>query len=444
MSQAVAAGTLVRLSVVSEDRRLDIGVPASVPLIEIIPGFARSLGVLDPTLAHGGYALHRADGSVLDPTRSAGAQSVQDGELLTLVRGGLISEPRIYDDVVEAVIDATAKQHGVWTPQDSARTALAVSLSFLAICALLLLNAGESLGIGAIVAGGGTLVLIATAAVLTRVGQPEAGHALGLAGALFGGITGYLLVPSQTIWGWPLAAAGLGLIIVGGMGLAFTQQKPEVHLIPVALGTALGITSLVAAFIGPGNAGPYAIMIAVTATLSNGLPWLALSSTRIRVISPQSDTEIFANQEPINSDEVAKRAAAGQRVLVSLRVALGLSVLFATPLVAGAGGFGAALCTLAFVGMMFQSRQTFARLGVVVLMSTGAVGLAVTGLTVSATQPDLRAALLILLLIVTAVLVALTLLNPKSRMRLARLADTVEVLALALLLPLGVASLGLF
>lgn len=444
MSQAVAAGTLVRLSVVSEDRRLDIGVPAQVPLIEIIPGFARSLGVLDPTLAHGGYALHRADGTILDPTRSAAAQGVQDGELLTLVRGGLIAEPRIYDDVVEAVIDATAKQHGVWSPKDSARTALAVSLSFLALCALLLLNSGAATGIGAIIAAGGTVVLIATAAVLTRIGQPEAGHALGLAGAVFGGITGYLLVPTQSLWGWPLAAAGLGLLIVGGMGLAFTQQKPEIHLIPVALGAALGITSVVAALVGPGSHGPYAIMIALTATLSNGLPWLALSSTRIRVISPQSDQEIFANQEPINSDEVSRRAAAGQRVLVSLRVALGLSVLFATPLVAGSGAPGAALCALAFIGMMFQSRQTFARLGVVVLMSTGAVGLAVTGLTVSATQPDLRAVLLILLLIVTAILVALTLLNPKARLRLTRLADTVEVLALALLLPLGVASLDLF
>lgn len=443
MSQAVTAGTLVRVSVVSEDRRLDVGVSASVPLIEIIPGFARSLGVLDPTLAHGGYALHRADGAILDSSRSAGSQGVQDGELLTLVRGGLIAEPRIYDDVVEAVIDATSSQHGVWAAKDSARTALAVSLSFLALCAVLLLSAGASLGIGAIIAAGGTVVLIATAAVLTRIGQPEAGHALGLAGAAFGGITGYLLVPSQSLWGWPLAAAGLGLLIVGGMGLAFTQQKPEVHLIPVALGAAIGITSLVGALVSPGSHGPYAIMIAVTAMLSNGLPWLALSSTRIRVISPQSDSEIFANHEPINSKDVAAKAAAGQRVLVSLRVALGLSVLFATPLVAGSGPAGAALCTLAFVGMMFQSRQTFARLGVVVLMTIGAIGLAATGLTVSATQPELRAALLTGLLIVTAVLVALTLLNPKARMRLARLADTVEVLALALLLPLGVASLGI-
>jgi type VII secretion integral membrane protein EccD len=444
MSQtASAVGTLVRLSIISEDRRLDIGVPAQVPLIELIPGFARSLGVLDPTLAHGGYALHKADGAALDPARSAGGQNVRDGELLTLVRGGLLTEPRVYDDIVEAVIDATADQHGSWTPKDNARTALAVSLSFLAICAVLLLSAGPGFGITALIAGGGTVVLVATAAVLTRVKQHEAGHALGLAGAAFGGLTGFLLVPTQSIWGWPLAAAGLGLVIVGGAALAFTQQKPEVHLIPVALGAAVGVTSVIAALISPGGHGPFAIMIAATATLSNGLPWLALTSTRIRVISPQSDLDVFANPGPIDPAEIARRAGAGQRVLVSLRVALGLAVLGATPLVASSGAAGAALCALAFVGMMFQSRQTFARLGVLVLMSTGAVGLAVTGLSVAASQPELRALLLAALLSVTAVLVALALLTPKARLRLARLADTVEVLSLALLLPLGVASVGL-
>jgi type VII secretion integral membrane protein EccD len=444
MSQGFAtAGTLVRVSIVSEDRRLDIGVPAQLPVVELLPGFARSLGVLDPTLAHGGYSLHRADGFILDPSRGFSAQGVQDGELLTLVRGELLAEPRIYDDVVEAVIDATSEQHGAWTPRDNARTALAVSLAFLALCAVLLLSAGPSLGVGAIVAGGGAVILIATAAVLTRVGQPEAGHALGLAAALFGGIAGYLLVPSATIWSWPLAAAGLGLLVVGGLGLALTQQKPEVHLIPVVFGGVIGITSTVAALIAPGSAAPYAIMIAVAATLSNGLPWLALSSTRIRVISPQSDIEVFAVPAPIDAVDVKRRAASGQRVLVSLRVALGLTVLLATPLVASAGAAGAALCALAFVGMMFQSRQTYARVGVLVLMTLGAVGLAATGLTVSATQPSLRPILLVVLLVVTALLVTLTMLSPRARLRLTTLSDTVEVLALALLLPLSVITLGI-
>jgi type VII secretion integral membrane protein EccD len=444
MSQAVAApGALVRVTVVSEDRRLDVGIPTQVPLVELLPGFARSLGVLDPTLAHGGYALRRPDGTTLDASRGAGAQGVRDGELLTLVRGGLVAEPKVYDDVVEAVLDATSDQHRTWTPKDNARTALAVSLTFLGLCAIVLLAAGPGLGIGAIIAGGGAVVLIAAAAVLTRVGQPEAGHALGLAAAVFGGIGGFLAVPDPQIWGWPLAAAGLGLVVVGGAGLAFTQNKPEVHLIPLALGAAIGITSLVAALFAPGGVPPYAIMTAVVATLANGLPWLALSSTRIRVISPQSDADVFADPEPIDAAEVTRRAESGQRVLLSLRLALGLAVLLATPLVAASGPAGAALTALAFVGMMFQSRQTYARAGVLVLMSLGAIGLAATGLTVVALQPGLRIVLLVLLLVATAVLVTLTILSPRARLRLGRVADTVEVVGIALLLPLGVIAAGL-
>jgi len=93
--------------------------------------------------------------------------------------------------------------------------------------------------------------------------------------------------------------------------------------------------------------------------------------------------------------------------------------------------------------MMFQSRQAYARIGVLVVMVLGAAGLAITGLSVSAANPDLRAFLLALLLATTAILVTLTLLSPKARLRLARVADTVEVLILALLLPLGIATAGL-
>ncbi len=436
-----AAGAVLRLSIVSDDRRLDAGVPAQVPLVEIIPGFARSLGVLDPSLAHGGYALHRADGTPLNPALGASAQGVHDGELLTLVRGGLVSEPRVYDDVVEAVIDATAAQHGSWTPKDSARTALAISLTFLALCGLLLVASGAGL-VPAIVAGTGAVVLLVVATVLLRLDQPEAGHALGLAAAAYGGLAGYLAAPATTLWGWPLAAAGLGLLVVGGVSLALAKDRPEIHLIPIVLGTVIGITAASAALFGSVIA-PYALMLAVSATLANGIPWLALGSTRIRVISPQSDADVFSVPEPIDGEDVKRRAAAGTRTLISLRAALGLAALAATPLVAAEGLAGALLCLLAFVGMMFQSRQMHARLGVLALMILGALGLAAAGLTVALTQPGLRLGLLVVLIAATVVLVGLTLLSPRARLRLARLADTVEILAMALVLPLGVVTAGL-
>ncbi|MGO2746713.1 type VII secretion integral membrane protein EccD [Microbacterium sp.] len=443
MSQSSAvAGAVLRLSVVSDDRRLDVGVPSQVPLVEIIPGFARSLGVLDPTLTHAGYVLRRADGVTLDPARGAAAQGVHDGELLTLVRGGLVAEPRVYDDVVEAVIDATAEQHGTWSAKDSSRTALFISMTFLALCALLLVATPATSLLPAIIAGSGAVILSVAATVLMRLRQPEAGHALGLAAAVYGGLAGYLAVPPQDIWGWPIAALGLGLVIVGGVSLAVTQDKPEIHLVPIALGATLGITATAAAALGDAVA-PYAIMLAVTALLANGIPWLALSSTRIQVISPQSDADMFTAPDPIDADEVKRRAAAGTRTLIALRAALGVAALIATPLIAATGILGAILCVLAFIGMMFQSRQIHARLGVLVLMAIGAIGLAITGVTVAFALPDVHTWMLIVLITATVLLVGLTLLTPKARLRLARVADTVEVVALALLLPLGVAAAGL-
>jgi len=439
-----ATRALLRVTVQSEGRRLDVGVPAQLPLIELMPGFARSLGVLDHTMTHAGYALQRADGTRLDPGRSAAEQNVVDGELLTLARGVLLAEPRVYDDIVEAVLDATADQHRPWTPKDNARTALAASLSLLGLCAVLLLAGTRGLGAGALIAAGGSVLLLVTATVIARLGQHEAGQGLGLAAAAFGALTGYLFVPAgQTLWGWPLATAGLGALLIGSLALALGREGREVHLVPVALGAAIGATGALAALLPGHGVAVLTLMLAVVITLGNSLPWLALSSTRIRVISPQSDLEVFDTPQPIDSDDVRRRAAAGHRTLIALRIALGLAALAVTPLVAAQNPAGALLCGLGFLGMMFPARQSFARAEVIAVMGLGTAGIAATGITASLALPGIRLPLLIVLISAAVIVVTITLLDPRARLRLARLADGAEVAILAVLLPLGVIAAGL-
>ena len=78
VSQTVSASrALVRVSVQSEGRRLDIGIPGQLPLVELMPGFARSLGVLDATMTHAGYTLERADGTARVNVKGATAQEFQ-------------------------------------------------------------------------------------------------------------------------------------------------------------------------------------------------------------------------------------------------------------------------------------------------------------------------------------------------------------------------------
>ncbi|KAA9132169.1 type VII secretion integral membrane protein EccD [Microbacterium caowuchunii] len=445
MAQTMSAPrALLRISVQSEGRRLDIGVPAQVPLIEFMPGFARSLGVLDPTMTYAGYALQKADGTVLDVAQGAAPQDVEDGDVLTLARGGLLAQPRVYDDIVEAVIDATGRLNKPWSAQDNARTALAVSLTLLGVCAFLLLAAGPALGVGALIAGGGAVALLTVAAVVGRLGQLEAGQGLGIAAAVFAALAAYLAVPADLpLWGWPLAAAGLGMLVVAGISLALLPDGSDVQLVPLVLGGVIAVTALFAAIMPGDGTGAFALMIGVVATLGGALPWLVLSSTRIRVVSPQSDAEMFDDPVPIDADDVARRAARGQRILVALRVALGLAVIVGTPLVAAGSPVGAALCVLAFVAMMFPSRQAYARANVLAVMAVGTLGLAVAGLTASLAQPGLRLVLMLAIGAAAVIVVTVTLLSPKARTRLTRLADTAELMVVAVLLPLAVIAAGL-
>lgn len=443
MSQPAASPmTLVRVTIVSEERRLDVGIPGSIPLVEVIPGFARTLGVLDPSLVHGGYALSRADGGELDASLSLTAQGVHDGDVLTLTRGGLVSEPRVYDDVTEAVIDATIDQHRPWSALDSSRTALAVSLAFLAVCAVLLYLVGPSVTLAPLLAAGGTVVLLIASAVLARMGQRESGHAFGLAAALYAGLAGYLATSDSPRTGWPLALAGLAAAVAGSLAMVTTTERRALHLIGVAAGVVVAVPASIAGAMHDSTVPAYALTIAIAAAIGNLLPWLAFSSTRIKAVSPQSDQEIFAEPSPVDAEAVAARAAAGARVLVSLRIGIGIAVLVATPVVAASGVAGALLATLAFVGMMFQSRQAYARAAVAAVMVVGALGLVVTALTVASAQAERQGALLAILVAATTILVALTLVNPRARVGLARAADTTEVLVMALLLPLGVLAAG--
>ncbi|MFF7682804.1 type VII secretion integral membrane protein EccD [Microbacterium sp. NPDC007973] len=437
-----ATRALLRLSVQSEGRRLDIAIPAQVPVIEFLPGFARSLGVLDASMTSAGYALQRADGSTVDPSLGASAQGIVDGEVLTLVRGGLVAQPRVYDDIVEAVIDATAQQNRPWTTRDNARTALAVSLALLGVCAVLLLAAGRALPFGALVAGGGALVLLVVSAVIARLGQREAGQGLGMAASVFAAVAGFLAIPASfDMWGWPLAAAGGGAFIVAGVALALTRDRAELQLTPLVAGGALGVTGTLAAFFPAPTV--WTLMVGVVATLAGALPWLAMSTTRLRVASPQNDVEIFADPQPIDADDIAARVAQGKRILIALRLALAVAIIVATPLVAAQNATGAIVCALAFAGMMFPSRQTYARSGVLTVMATGILGLVVAGVVASLAQPGLRIGILVVLLIATVSVVTVTLLAPKTRLRLIRVADTAELLVLAALLPLAVISSGL-
>lgn len=437
------AGTLLRVSIATLDRRLDIGVPASTPLAELMPGFARNLGELDANLVYGGYRLRRADGSTLRPDTSLLLQGVSDGELLTLVVGADDVAPKVYDDVVEAVGDAVESNHTPWTGQDSARTALAASASFLVASAILLLGATDS-SFSILIAGIGAVLILAAAAVLDRLGQSSAGRVLALTASAFGAVAGYLAADhTGTPWGSPLMLSALGAAVAGLVGLFAIREQREICLVPITAGLFLAAAGAVVQFLDVDPSSALALAMAITVTVGNGIPWLAVSSSRIKVVSPLTDAEVFDDPGPIENDGVAQQYNSGRALMLTMRATVGIVALICTVPVAASGLPGALLCALAFLGMMVGTRQTFTRADVLTVMSTGVVGLLLTGLVSVSANPEWRSPIILILGATAALTVALALLSDKPHLGLSRIADGVDLFALALLLPLGVVVAGL-
>src|SRR5688572_18901524 len=124
LGPSVGASGLVRVSVSSGARRVDLVLPGSVPVAELVPELARSVGLLDAAIVYGGYRVVTASGRELSGESGLIIQGVEDGGLLTVSAGVDQPPPRIYDDIVEAMTDVVERDLEPWSPASGRRTAL--------------------------------------------------------------------------------------------------------------------------------------------------------------------------------------------------------------------------------------------------------------------------------------------------------------------------------
>ena len=129
---------LVRVSIGGGTRRADLALPAALPVAELLPELARSLSMLDAHTVHGGYTLTRSDGTPLNPDTGLAFQGVRDGDLLSLLAGTDQEDPKVYDDIVEAMADAVENDMRPWEPSAGRRTALSSASLLLGLGALAL------------------------------------------------------------------------------------------------------------------------------------------------------------------------------------------------------------------------------------------------------------------------------------------------------------------
>lgn len=453
-----SAAALVRVTVASGSRRVDLVLPGAVPLAELVPELARSVGLLDAMTVHGGYRVLTAEGRLLGTDAGLVVQGVEDGALLTVTTGVDEPAPRVYDDVVEAMTDVVERDLRPWSPASGRRTALGAAGLLMALGAAALLVQGDTVLAGS-AAGVVATVLVAGAVVLSRAqAEPEAAVAVAWASTAYAAVAGLLLaldtgtsgllgVPGGpgVLAGAPVAAAGLGAVLAGLVALLGLGEGRALVLPPVVVGAAFGVVGLVLQVAAGADVGVLLSTVLVLVVLMGSLfPWLALGMTGARVEQVYSTADITADPDEVDPDQVGREARLAHEILLAITATVGLLLVLVAPVAVALGLSGTLLALVCCGVVMLRTRQYRTGSEVLVGLVSGIAGLASVAVALLWLQPQWRPTTALVLAVAGGVLLAVTLLPGETSVRRGRLGDVAESVCLLALVPLALVATGVF
>ncbi len=434
---------LVRVTVASHARRVDLVLPGAVPLAEMVPELARSVGLLDPATVHGGYRLVTPGGRVLAADAGLATQGIEDGGLLTVTAGVDDLSPRVYDDVVEAMADAVERDVEPWQPASARRTALTAAALLMALgAAALFLQASTIAGVVAAVVA----LILAVAAIVVSRAQREAAASVAMAwvGVPYAAVAGFTLAPDGPLFGLPVAYAGAAATIVGLVSLVGLGAGRTLMIPPLVVGAIFLATGLVvrAAPLDPAPVLTTALTLVVM--VGSIFPWLALGATGTTVHQLRSIQDITADPDAVDPERVDADAQVAHQILVAVSAAVGLLLVSIAPLAVSLGLSGTLLAVACCLVVMLRTRQHRARPQVLVGLVAGIAGLASVAISLLFLYPGWRPMAAVFLAATGGALLAATLLPPPPSARWGRAGDLAEGAALLTLLPLLVVATGIF
>ncbi|WP_305789929.1 type VII secretion integral membrane protein EccD [Symbioplanes lichenis] len=319
------AGTgLARIALMAPKRRIDLALPEHLPLVGLLPAVLRQSDE-EPTdgTGHGGWALRRADGTMLDLARTLAAQNVRDGEMVHLVPRRAEWPELMYDDLTEAVAAGARLRGRAWTPGATRLTGLVAAVILLALGLVAILSAASLGWIGGAAALVVAVVLLGAGVLLARaVGDSVAGAVvagLGLPYALVGGAMVLSYGEPLTEYGAPhvllcsvtlLAAGVLGMLGVGDGSRVFVAAIWSGLLGAIAGGLAYGPLD------APGAA---AVVVALCVLLLPAMPALAVRMGKMPMpVLPRTPADLVRDDDQPARERVYQATARADEVLTGM------------------------------------------------------------------------------------------------------------------------------
>lgn len=456
MTTSVGVG-LARVTVATPKRRIDVALPETVALGELLPHLLRHAGdgMADDGPQHGGWALRRSTGSVLDPKRSLAMQAVRDGEVLHLVPRRQEWPELAYDDVVELIAGGSRRAERSWGRPATRRFALVlaaviINLGLLAVAVARgpwVLPGGTALGFAAI--------LLAVGIVLARaVGDSGAGAVVAGCAVSWAAVGGYLIAgpPDRDPTEFGAAQVLLGavaIILVGVIGYVGVAAYAQIFAAALAGGTLATIAALLClAGMEQVEAAAVALTIAI-----GGLPGYPLLSAWLgRVPMPElpERAEDMLDDKPMpKRSAVFAAASRAHQLLNGLLLAASVATLVCTLILLTEPSRWAALLAIVATAAILLRARLFPtpRQRLPMLIS----GIVTSGVliwaAVSGESPTSRLItwMVIISFVAGLVLAAGLVFSRRSPSpRLGRISDLLDVTAIMLLVPLACGVVGLY
>jgi type VII secretion integral membrane protein EccD len=446
------------VTIVAPKRRLDVAVPDTMVLAELMPYLLRHAGddLGDLGDRQGGWVLRRVTGAVLEPNRNLSAQGIRDGELLHLTPGRDDWPELAYDDVVEVIASSARRAARSWGAEATRRCGLAVASALLGLGLVVLSRSGPPWTVPAGAALVLALVLGFAGILLSRAFSDAVAGAVVMGCALPYAFAGgaLLLAPHDagiTAIGAPSVLLGSALLgfwsVVGYTGVS------AVHRIFMAGIAIAGLGAIAAAMTlgGASVAGAAAVALTVAIGLLPGYPLVASWFGRVPVPAlPTRAEDIVADHPRPPRADVFTAVARTTELLSGMLLAAAITSVCAIAVLTtlDKSPRAVALSVTGVAALLLRARLFAAPQQRLPLLVGGLVGVIWLGIGAATRTSSGSAPLLALgVLVVIAVVVlaaGLRFGSTAPNPYLGRAADILDVLAIMALIPLACWMLGVF
>ncbi|MGW0434911.1 type VII secretion integral membrane protein EccD [Micromonospora sp. NPDC003197] len=450
------AGTgLARIAIVAPTRRLDLALPEHLPLVGLLPAVLRQTDE-DPSdgAVHGGWTLRRADGSVLDLSRTLAAQDVRDGETLHLVPRRTDWPELAYDDLMEAIADGARRRGIAWTPAVTRITGLVVAGLLLILgLAVILFSDKPGWAGGAIALGAATVLLVAGIALSRALSDSLAGAVLAALSMPYAFMGAALVIGSgESVWalGAPHVLLGsAGLLLAALLGLLGVGDASRVFVAGVFTGVC-GLTGGLLALSSLDAAQGAAIVISVVTLLLPAMPLISVRLGKMPMpMLPRTVDDLLRDDEQPSREKVYQATARADEMLTGMMFGAVTVTVSCLVVLTKAGTVSALLLAgIVSLGCLLRARLVATVRHRVPLLVAGLTGVALVPLVGAAgTSTLVRVVAVLPLALVAAAVVASAGLvysrRPPSP-RLARFGDVLDVVLQLAVVPVACSVLGLY